>query len=73
MPTIQQLVRKGRAELVDKSKSPALDSCPHRVFVITSFVVRLIPPVWLTVSNAAPNTELSVRKQRSDSKLRIKN
>ena len=30
MPTIQQLVRKGRAELVDKSKSPALDSCPQR-------------------------------------------
>jgi len=24
MPTIQQLVRKGRAELIDKSKSPAL-------------------------------------------------
>ena len=30
MPTIQQLVRKGRAELQDKSKSPALDSCPQR-------------------------------------------
>ena len=30
MPTIQQLVRKGRAELIDKSKSPALDSCPQR-------------------------------------------
>ena len=30
MPTIQQLVRKGRAALVDKSKSPALDSCPQR-------------------------------------------
>ena len=30
MPTIQQLVRKGRKELVDKSKSPALDSCPQR-------------------------------------------
>ncbi|MBR6035028.1 MAG: 30S ribosomal protein S12, partial [Paludibacteraceae bacterium] len=30
MPTIQQLVRKGRAELVDKSRSPALDSCPQR-------------------------------------------
>ncbi len=30
MPTIQQLVRKGRAELTDKSKSPALDSCPQR-------------------------------------------
>ena len=30
MPTIQQLVRKGRKELIDKSKSPALDSCPQR-------------------------------------------
>ena len=30
MPTIQQLVRKGRTALVDKSKSPALDSCPQR-------------------------------------------
>ena len=26
MPTIQQLVRKGRQKLTDKSKSPALDS-----------------------------------------------
>ena len=30
MPTVQQLVRKGRQVLVDKSKSPALDSCPQR-------------------------------------------
>ncbi len=30
MPTIQQLVRKGRVALKDKSKSPALDSCPQR-------------------------------------------
>ncbi|MDR2937402.1 MAG: 30S ribosomal protein S12 [Prevotellaceae bacterium] len=30
MPTIQQLVRKGRTELVQKSKSPALNSCPQR-------------------------------------------
>ena len=30
MPTISQLVRKGREVLVDKSKSPALDSCPQR-------------------------------------------
>ena len=30
MPTIQQLVRKGRVTLVDKSKSPALDGCPQR-------------------------------------------
>ena len=30
MPTISQLVRKGRQVLADKSKSPALDSCPQR-------------------------------------------
>ena len=30
MPTIQQLVRKGRAELIEKSKSPALDNSPQR-------------------------------------------
>ena len=30
MPTIQQLVRKGRTVMKDKSKSPALDSCPQR-------------------------------------------
>ena len=30
MPTIQQLVRKGRTALESTSKSPALDSCPQR-------------------------------------------
>jgi small subunit ribosomal protein S12 len=30
MPTIQQLVRKGRTALVEKGKSPALDACPQR-------------------------------------------
>ena len=30
MPTIQQLVRKGRSTKSDKSKSPALVSCPQR-------------------------------------------
>ncbi len=30
MPTISQLVRKGRSVAADKSKSPALDSCPQR-------------------------------------------
>ncbi|MDA3882359.1 MAG: 30S ribosomal protein S12 [Bacteroidales bacterium] len=30
MPTIQQLVRKGRKEIVVKRKSPALDACPQR-------------------------------------------
>ena len=35
MPTIQQLVRKGRLVTEDKSKSPALDSCPQRRGVCT--------------------------------------
>ena len=30
MPTIQQLVRKGRTKLLDKSKAPALSSCPQK-------------------------------------------
>lgn len=30
MPTIQQLVRKGRTSKPYKSKAPALDSCPQR-------------------------------------------
>ena len=35
MPTIQQLVRKGRKKLKTKSKSPALDSCPQKKGVCT--------------------------------------
>ena len=35
MPTIQQLVRKGRATLTKKSKSAALESCPQRRGVCT--------------------------------------
>ena len=30
MPTFNQLVRKGRKEIVVKTKSPALQACPHR-------------------------------------------
>ncbi len=30
MPTINQLVRKGRKKQKNKSKSPVLDSCPQR-------------------------------------------
>ncbi|MCK5856865.1 MAG: 30S ribosomal protein S12 [Bacteroidales bacterium] len=30
MPTIQQLIRKGRKKSTEKSNSPALDSCPQR-------------------------------------------
>ena len=35
MPTISQLVRKGRETITWKSKSPALDSCPQRRGVCT--------------------------------------
>ena len=30
MPTIQQLVRKGRKKMTSQSKSKALDSCPQK-------------------------------------------
>ncbi|HBA13535.1 MAG TPA: 30S ribosomal protein S12, partial [Bacteroidales bacterium] len=30
MPTIQQLVRKGRKVIEEKSKSPALEGCPQK-------------------------------------------
>ena len=47
MPTISQLVRKGRRVIVDKSKSPALDNCPQRrgvcVRVYTKEVNSYIP------------------------------
>lgn len=35
MPTIQQLVRKGRKEIKKKSKSPALDASPQKRGVCT--------------------------------------
>ncbi|NLK66060.1 MAG: 30S ribosomal protein S12 [Campylobacteraceae bacterium] len=35
MPTINQLVRKGRKKVVYKSKSPALENCPQRRGVCT--------------------------------------
>ena len=133
MPTISQLVRKGRKEIVDKSKSPALDNCPQRrgvcvrvytttpkkpnsamrkvarvrltnqkevnsyipgeghnlqehsivlvrggrvkdlpgvryhiVYVITSFVVLLIPPVLQIALSVVLSTVLSVPRLRSN-------
>ena len=30
MPTINQLIRKGRKSMKEKSKSPILDRCPHK-------------------------------------------
>jgi small subunit ribosomal protein S12 len=35
MPTINQLVRKGRQQIVSKSKVPALESCPQKRGVCT--------------------------------------
>jgi small subunit ribosomal protein S12 len=35
MPTINQLIRKGRSNKVTKTKSPALKSCPQRRGVCT--------------------------------------
>ncbi len=35
MPTIQQLVRKGRVAIENKSKSPALSECPQKRGVCT--------------------------------------
>lgn len=35
MPTISQLIRKGRESQVNRSKSPALHSCPQRRGVCT--------------------------------------
>jgi small subunit ribosomal protein S12 len=49
MPTINQLVRKGRKQVKKKSKSPALKSCPQRRGVCTR--------VW-TVTPKKPNSAL---------------
>ena len=35
MPTINQLVRKGRISILSKNKAPALDSCPQKRGVCT--------------------------------------
>jgi small subunit ribosomal protein S12 len=40
MPTINQLVRKGRRQLKTRSKSPALDACPQRRGVCLQVMTR---------------------------------
>jgi len=35
VPTINQLVRKGRVRILDKNKAPALDACPQKRGVCT--------------------------------------
>ncbi|PKL11644.1 MAG: 30S ribosomal protein S12 [Spirochaetae bacterium HGW-Spirochaetae-6] len=49
MPTINQLIRKGREKVVYKSKSPALTNCPQRRGVC----VRV-----MTVTPKKPNSAL---------------
>jgi small subunit ribosomal protein S12 len=40
MPTINQLVRKGRTQLKAKSKAPALENCPQRRGVCLQVMTR---------------------------------
>jgi small subunit ribosomal protein S12 len=40
MPTINQLVRKGRSKVAVKSKSPALTNCPQRRGVCVQVMTR---------------------------------
>lgn len=40
MPTINQLIRKGRKKIVTKSNSPALDNCPFRRGVCVQVMTR---------------------------------
>ncbi len=40
MPTINQLIRKGRKRLVKKSKAPVLESCPQKRGVCTQVKIQ---------------------------------
>jgi small subunit ribosomal protein S12 len=59
MPTINQLVRNGRKKKIEKSKSPALDSCPQKRGVCLSVT---------TTSPKKPNSAL-----RKIARVRISN
>jgi small subunit ribosomal protein S12 len=45
MATTNQLIRKGRTTLVEKSKVPALKACPQRRGVCTRVRVKDLPGV----------------------------
>ncbi len=49
MPTINQLIRKGRKKIVKKTKAPALQSCPQKRGVCTRV---------MTVTPKKPNSAL---------------
>ena len=63
MPTIQQLVRKGRKQVEIKSKSRALDACPQRRGVCTRVY---------TTTPKKPNSALrKVAKVRLTNKIEV--
>src|SRR5690606_35431056 len=63
MPTIQQLVRKGRKQIIAKSKSAALDECPQRRGVCTRVY---------TTTPKKPNSALrNVAKVRLINKIEV--
>ena len=63
MPTIQQLVRKGREIIKAKSKSRALDACPQRRGVCTRVY---------TTTPKKPNSALrKVAKVRLTNKIEV--
>ena len=49
MPTINQLIRKGRTSTTSKTKSPALEGCPQKIGVCTRV---------MTVTPKKPNSAL---------------
>ncbi len=49
MPTINQLIRKGRKKILKKTKTPALDACPQKRGVCTRV---------MTVTPKKPNSAL---------------
>ena len=62
MPTIQQLVRKGRKKMKSKSKSPALDSCPQKRGVCTR-VYTTTPKKPNSAMRKVARVRLSHRKE----------
>ena len=63
MPTIQQLVRKGRSKAPNRSKSAALDSCPQKRGICTRVY---------TTTPKKPNSALrKVAKVRLTNKIEV--
>lgn len=63
MPTIQQLVKKGRVVIKDKSKSKALDNCPQKRGVCTR--------VYITTPKKPNSAARKVAKVRLTNKEEI--